>query len=78
MYPQLKQQYGERIISFETMDPTTEVLAKVVYDHLQAQLDAGIGQTVRYPIAAGVRVAKVRVWETSSSWAEYEPEDTPR
>ena len=74
MYSQLKQQYGERIIGFEAIDPTTEVLAKVVYDHLQSRLDAGVGQTVRYPIAAGVRVAKVRVWETSSSWAEYEPE----
>lgn len=74
MYLQFKQQYGERIIGFETIDPTTEVLAKVVYDHLQSRLDAGAGQTIRYPIAAGVRVAKVRVWETSSSWAEYEPE----
>ena len=74
MFAQLKQQYGERIIGFEAMDPTTEVLAKVVYDHLQSRLDTGPGQATRYPIAAGVRVAKVRVWETSSSWAEYEPE----
>ena len=74
MFLELKKQYGERIIGFEKIDPTTEVLAKVVFDHLQSRLEAGAGQSIRYPIAAGVRVAKVRVWETSSSWAEYEPE----
>ena len=74
MYPQLKQQYGERIIGFERIDPTTEVLAKVVYDHLQTRLDEGVGGKIKYAIADGVRVAKVRVWETSSSWAEYEPD----
>ena len=74
MYAEMKKQYGDRIIGFEKIDPTTEVLAKVVYDHLQARLAEGVGREIRYAIAEGVRVAKVRVWETSSSWAEYEPE----
>ena len=75
MYADLKQRYGERIIGFEQTDPTTEVLAKVVHDHLQDRLRAEGGRTGgSYPVQAGVRVAKVRVWETSSSWAEYEAE----
>ena len=77
MYPELKKQYGDRIIGFEKTDPTTEVLARVIYDHLQARLAEGVGAAFKYPVAAGVRVAKVRVWETSSSWAEFEPEGTP-
>ena len=59
------------------MDPTTEVLARTVYDHLCARLaDAALSSTgtdaaTRYPVRAEVRVVRVRVWETSSSWAEY-------
>ena len=73
MYSEMKGRYGERVIGFEQVDPTTEVLAKVVHDHLQDRLREEGGKIGgRYPMQAGVRVAKVRVWETSSSWAEYE------
>lgn len=75
MYTEMKERYGEQVIGFEGTDPTTEVLAKVVHDHLQGRLrEEGGRQGGKYPMQAGVRVAKVRVWETSSSWAEYEPE----
>ena len=74
MYAEMKKRYGEQIIGFEQIDPTTEVIAKVVHDHLQIQLaDAGRREVGRYAIQAGVRVVRVRVWETSSSWAEYSP-----
>ena len=73
MYGAMRQRYGERIIGFEQVDPTTEVLAKVVHDHLQEKLHGDELAGGQYPVQAGVRVAKVRVWETSSSWAEYEP-----
>ncbi len=72
MFTELRNRYGERIIGFEQIDPTTEVLAKVIHDHLEDQLNMVGGQYgTKYPVQAGVRVAKVRVWETSSSWAEY-------
>ncbi len=70
MYAEMKNRYGEQIIGFDGTDPTTEVIAKVVYDHLQAQLAAGRAPG-KYPVQNGVRVVRVRVWETSSSWAEY-------
>ena len=75
MFPEMKQRYGEQIIGFEGTDPTTEVMAKAVHDYLQGRLREDTMQTGgKYPMQAGLRVAKVRVWETSSSWAEYEAE----
>ncbi len=71
MYPEMKQRYGENVIGFAEVDPTTEVLARHVYDHLQAQLREGALQRGPYPVQGGVRVLSVRVWETSSTWAEY-------
>ena len=72
MFATLQAAYGERIIGFQGTDPTTEVMAKSFYDHLTARLKelAQSGST-RYPIRASLRVVKVRLWETSSSWAEY-------
>ena len=74
MYQQMKKQYGERVIGFEK-DPTTEVLARIVYDYLQAQLRETATRQGQYPVHEAVRVASVRVWETSSSWAEYVGDD---
>ena len=74
MYPQMKKQYGERVIGFEK-DPTTEVLARIIHDHLQTQLRETATQQGLYPVRDAVRVASVRVWETSSSWAEYLGDD---
>lgn len=78
-YAALKQANGERVIGFTGVDPTTEVLARTIFDHLQAELAkaaassaaAGPGGDARYPVRAGLRVVRVRLWETSSSWAEY-------
>ena len=76
VYPEMKKRYGERIIGFDAVDPTTEVLARNVYDFLRGQLTDGALRQGTYPVQAGVRVLSVRVWETSSTWAEYvaEPE----
>ncbi len=72
MYGQLKATYGDRVIGFENADPTTEVLAKTVHDHFKARLAAyAAAPNARYPVQASLKVVKVRVWETSSSWAEY-------
>ena len=71
MYPPMKQQYGERVMGFEDNDPTTEVLARLVYEYLSSRLRFVDNAGGQYPISKAVRVASVRVWETSSSWAEY-------
>ena len=71
-YAHFKAVYGDRIIGFEHLDPTTEVLAQTVFEHLRDSLGAYIaGAQASYPVRACVRLEKVRVWETSSSWAEY-------
>ena len=65
---------SERVVTFPR-DPTTEVLARDIYDFLHARLASGEpltdegGNVYRFP--SGVRVERVRVGETSSSWAEY-------
>ena len=64
------QTYAERIIPFDRTDPTTECMARVIFDEMQRQL-AAPDPASPHPIAAGVRVERVRVTETSSSWAEY-------
>jgi len=72
MFATLKGAYGDRIIPFENEDPTTEVLARVIYKALVNGLeDYRKKADLRYPLRSEVRVVRVRVWETSSSWAEY-------
>jgi 6-pyruvoyltetrahydropterin/6-carboxytetrahydropterin synthase len=71
-YTEMKAAYGERIIGFEKVDPTTEVMAATIFRHCQEQLaKRSAAPQDRYPVRASVRLVKVRVWETSSSWAEY-------
>ena len=57
----LRATYGERVLAFENTDPTTEVLAREIFRALRTKLAAH----------AGVRLERVRVTETATSWAEY-------
>ncbi|HJO39009.1 MAG: 6-carboxytetrahydropterin synthase [Vicinamibacterales bacterium] len=52
---------GEPVFLVES-NPTVERIARLIYDQVQA---------------AGLPVVRVRVWETSSSSATYEPAATP-
>lgn len=71
-YPEFKSRYGERVIGFENQDPTTEIMARTIFDHTQQALAEYATQTgSRYLLRPSVRLVRVRVWETSSSWAEY-------
>lgn len=73
MYGQMKAAYGERVIGFENTEPTTEVLAKTFFDAASGFLaDYSASPVPRYVLRPSVRLVRVRVWETSSSWAEYE------
>jgi 6-pyruvoyltetrahydropterin/6-carboxytetrahydropterin synthase len=70
---------GQRLVVFQDQDPTTEVLARRIYDHLQAEIATGRmyaltdrqGAAYSCRMPAGLRVERVRVSETSSTWAEY-------
>ena len=67
----------ERVVTFEGADPTTEVMAKHFFDHIAGELAAGREysdeQGHRYRFPPGLKVERVRVSETSSTWAEYSP-----
>ena len=66
---------GERMLLFEGQDPTTEVLAKWIYDGVSARLASAESVTsdagVAYPVPRDLELERVRVWETRTSWAEY-------
>lgn len=69
----------ERVIVLEKQDPTTEVLAERIFRFIDTELNAGkvyvdqsaTGQCHEFRFGPGVRVERVRVTETDSSWAEY-------
>jgi 6-pyruvoyltetrahydropterin/6-carboxytetrahydropterin synthase len=64
--------YGAQIVPFTKKDPTSEVMAKTIFDELKRRLAGADGQPdPRYVVPTSVRVESVRVTETSSSWAEY-------
>jgi 6-pyruvoyltetrahydropterin/6-carboxytetrahydropterin synthase len=72
MYGVFRQTYGDRVIGFDDTDPTTEVIAKMIFDKVQDSLDRYADKKDQpYPLAKGVRLVRARVWETSTSWAEY-------
>jgi 6-pyruvoyltetrahydropterin/6-carboxytetrahydropterin synthase len=74
MFGTLQAAYGDRIIPFTDTDPTTEVLARTFFDEIARRLAAYANRAdTRYKLRPNVRLIKVRVWETSSSWAEYQP-----
>lgn len=79
MFATLKAAYGERVIAFENTEPTTEALAKTFFDEIAKALAAAAADPASpYPLRASVRLVRLRVWETSSSWAEYYEEAAPR
>ena len=61
-----RRTYGDRVIAFAHTDPTSEVMARTICDELQRQLQA-------MALPRAVRIERVRVTETSTSWAEYTP-----
>jgi len=73
MFETLKKTYGDRVIAFPDTEPTTEVLAKTFFDHIEQHLTAyAKRKDTRYHLRSTVHLVRLRVWETSSSWAEYE------
>ena len=63
--------YGERIIPFDREDPTSEVMARTIFNFARHALEKAREGCGEYPVRNCVTLERVRVWETSSSWAEY-------
>ena len=62
-FPALRASYGERVIGFAGADPTSELLARAIFHAVRESMAA----TLR----PEVKLERVRVTETESSWAEY-------
>ena len=71
-YELFRAVYGGRIIPFAESDPTSEAMARTVFEHAKQALARAAAGQGKYPVRPCVRLERVRVWETSSSWAEYE------
>lgn len=76
-YAELRARYGDRVVPFENEDPTTEVMARVIFHVFSERLARyAAKKDPRYPLQENVRLVSVKVWETASSWAEYEAQET--
>ncbi len=56
----MRTAYGDRVVAFDKIDPTSEVLAREIFRAVRTQL-----------AATPIRLERVRVSETATSWAEY-------
>lgn len=71
-FDHLRKVYDTRIVPFENADPTSERMAQVIFSEATRRLRAtAAAVNASFPISAALRVERVRVTETSSSWAEY-------
>lgn len=66
-----------RSIIFDRQDPTSEILAKKIFDYIE-KIGQGkiVSEGTKFTINPSASVEKVRVWETSTAWAEYRKEMT--
>jgi len=63
--------HPDSLIVFDRIDPTTEVIAKDLFDYVSCVISEGFAEG-GYRISPGsVTLERVRVWETPSSWAEF-------
>lgn len=70
-YEYFKKIYGDRIIPFEGYDPTSERMAHTIFHYAESALARARKGEFEWPVRSDVVLERVRVWETSSSWAEY-------
>jgi 6-pyruvoyltetrahydropterin/6-carboxytetrahydropterin synthase len=70
-YAEFREAYGERVVPFQQTDPTSEALAREIYFAVRSRLLAPSGGTGEFPIGSGVRLERVRITETATTWAEY-------
>ena len=68
----------DKVLPFEKQDPTSEAIAKKIFDHINTELTNNKFYTNKdgnaYKISDNVFLERVRVWETVNSWAEYSQE----
>ena len=68
-----EERYPDRILVFPGEDPTTEVMARFLFKAIERRLAEALAKkdSAPYAFRQPVRIVKVRVTETRTSWAEY-------
>jgi len=67
--------FAERVVLMTEGDPTTEVMARHLFQRIQTSFKPGsvvctpTGTSYRVP--PGIVVERVRIWETPTTWGEY-------
>jgi 6-pyruvoyltetrahydropterin/6-carboxytetrahydropterin synthase len=66
---------GDRVLLFEDMDPTSEVVARWIYQEMAGRLESTTSIKTKagvvYSLPVGLELERIRVWETATSWGEY-------
>ena len=70
-FAEMRARYGDRVVGFERRDPTTEVMAEEIFRRVRTGMEAHRVEGGVYALRDSVRLVSVRLWETSTSWAEY-------
>jgi 6-pyruvoyltetrahydropterin/6-carboxytetrahydropterin synthase len=67
--------FAERVVLMEEGDPTTEVLACHLFKAISAAFRPGMEVVTpggaAYQVPPTVRLERIRVWETTTTWGEY-------
>ncbi len=70
---------SERVLLFEGRDPTSETVARWLFEEISSRLLSGREITapsgVVYHLPGWLELERVRIWETATSWAEYVGDD---
>ncbi len=70
---QVQAQSGNpRKVIFEDKDPTSEVLAQELFSRLTRRISSEKQADATDEINPYMKLEKVRIWETSTAWAEYQ------
>lgn len=70
--PALQEMYpDEALVIYEDIEPTTEAMAKELFDYVAGVLAEGFVREPYRILPGKVSLERVRVWETPDSWAEY-------
>lgn len=70
---------SERVVVFEGVDPTSETVARWLFEEISKRLRSGreiaAPSGVVYHLPDSLELERVRVWETATSWAEFVGDD---
>jgi len=71
------QHLKERVLIINNSDPTSEVLAKLIFNEINVYIKKSmeiVSNGNYYSLRDDMTLCRIRVWETSTSWVEYSGE----